>query len=69
MTVRKYGSPPYRVAVLHGGPGAPGYMAPVARELAKTTGILEPLQSEDSLAGRSKNFGHNSLSTPNRRSL
>jgi pimeloyl-ACP methyl ester carboxylesterase len=52
MTIRKYGQPPYRIAVLHGGPGAPGYMASVARELSKTAGILEPIQSEDSLQGQ-----------------
>jgi pimeloyl-ACP methyl ester carboxylesterase len=51
-TVRKYGKPPFRVAVLHGGPGAPGYMAPVARELAQVTGVLEPLQTTDSLEGQ-----------------
>ena len=48
-SVRIYGKSPFRIAVLHGGPGAPGYMAPVARELSKTCGILEPLQSEDSV--------------------
>ncbi len=30
--------------VLHGGPGAPGYMAPVARGLANSFRVLEPLQ-------------------------
>ncbi|MCB2230346.1 alpha/beta hydrolase [bacterium] len=50
--VRLYGSPPYKIAVLHGGPGAPGYMAPVARELAGESGIAEPLQSKDSLRGQ-----------------
>ena len=29
---------------MHGGPGAPGYMAPVARELAPDFRVLEPLQ-------------------------
>jgi pimeloyl-ACP methyl ester carboxylesterase len=52
VKVRKYGMKPYRVAVLHGGPGAPGYMAPVARELSKKRGILEPLQTRDSLEGQ-----------------
>jgi len=52
ISVRQYGSPPHRVAVVHGGPGAPGYMAPVARELAKIVGVLEPLQSSNSLAGQ-----------------
>ena len=52
MNLRKYGKPPYRVAVIHGGPGAPGYMAPVARELSRGQGILEPLQTKDSLDGQ-----------------
>jgi pimeloyl-ACP methyl ester carboxylesterase len=52
ISFRQYGSPPYQVAVLHGGPGAPGYMAPVARELAKVVGVLEPLQSANSFAGQ-----------------
>lgn len=50
--LRKYGKKPYRVAVIHGGPGAPGEMAPVARELASITGVLEPLQTEDSINGQ-----------------
>ena len=52
VTVRKYGIPPYLCAVLHGGPGAPGYMAPVARELAKTIGVFEPLQTKNTLDGQ-----------------
>jgi len=52
MTVRKYGKPPLRIAVLHGGPGAPGYMAPVARELSNIIGVLEPLQTRSSLDGQ-----------------
>ena len=50
--MRTYGNKPYQVAVLHGGPGAPGYMAPVARELSKQVGVIEPLQSRDSLDGQ-----------------
>jgi pimeloyl-ACP methyl ester carboxylesterase len=49
---RIYGSPPYKIAVIHGGPGAPGTMAPVAQELAKQWGVLEPLQTSDSLEGQ-----------------
>ena len=49
---RMYGLGPYGVAVVHGGPGAPGYMAPVARELAKKWGVLEPLQTATSLEGQ-----------------
>jgi pimeloyl-ACP methyl ester carboxylesterase len=43
--LRKYGGPPFVVAVVHGGPGAPGEMAPVARELSQVAGVLEPLQT------------------------
>jgi pimeloyl-ACP methyl ester carboxylesterase len=50
--LRKYGSPPFTVAVIHGGPGAPGEMAPVARELSSITGVLEPLQTAASLEGQ-----------------
>lgn len=32
------------MVVLHGGPGAPGYMAPVARGLADSFRVLEPFQ-------------------------
>lgn len=49
--LRKYGDPPYRVAVIHGGPGAPGTMAPVARELAGEAGVLEPLQTVPAIEG------------------
>ncbi len=49
---RKYGPAPFTIAVLHGGPGAPGSMAPVARELAHQWGVVEPLQTEKSLEGQ-----------------
>jgi len=39
-------------AIIHGGPGAPGSMATVARELASDWGILEPLQTVTSLEGQ-----------------
>jgi pimeloyl-ACP methyl ester carboxylesterase len=45
---------PFRVAVIHGGPGGPGEVAPVARELASGWGVLEPLQTETSLEGQIK---------------
>ena len=50
--LRKYGAPPFNVAVLHGGPGAPGGMAPVGRELSSLSGVLEPLQSALSVEGQ-----------------
>ncbi len=50
--LRTYGSPPFKIAVLHGGPGAPGYMAPVAKELSESSGVLEPLQTKDTINGQ-----------------
>jgi pimeloyl-ACP methyl ester carboxylesterase len=50
--LRKYGGAPYNVAVIHGGPGAPGEVAPVARLLASDMGVLEPLQGADTLEGQ-----------------
>lgn len=50
--LRRYGSKPFRIAVIHGGPGAPGEMAPVALELASFTGVLEPLQTASSIEGQ-----------------
>jgi pimeloyl-ACP methyl ester carboxylesterase len=49
---RTYGDPPYSIAVIHGGPGALGEMAPVARELSRTYGVLEPLQTASTLVGQ-----------------
>ncbi|MFA5793724.1 MAG: alpha/beta hydrolase [Candidatus Brocadiia bacterium] len=50
--LRKYGHAPFNVAVVHGGPGAPGEMAPVGRELSVLGGVLEPLQTADSVSGQ-----------------
>lgn len=50
--LRKYGDAPFNVSVIHGGPGAPGEMAPVARELSTNGGVLEPLQTATSLDGQ-----------------
>jgi pimeloyl-ACP methyl ester carboxylesterase len=52
MTVRIYGQAAFRVALLHGGPGAGGEMAPVARRLSSARGILEPLQTATSVDGQ-----------------
>ncbi len=49
---RKYGNPPFTVAVIHGGPGAAGQMRPVAQELSQFYGTLEPLQTSTSLEGQ-----------------
>lgn len=49
---RKYGEPPFQVAVIHGGPGAGGEMVPVARHLSAYRGMLEPIQTATSLEGQ-----------------
>ena len=49
IQVRQYGdaaSP--NVMLLHGGPGAAGYMAPVARRLAESFRVTEPFQRKGS---------------------
>jgi pimeloyl-ACP methyl ester carboxylesterase len=50
--LRIYGKAPYRITVIHGGPGAPGEMAPVARELSVQCGVLEPLQTMTTVEGQ-----------------
>lgn len=52
VKLRKYGRPPFSIAVIHGGPGALGGMAPVANRLAVDFGVLEPIQTADSLKGQ-----------------
>ncbi|MGH9720581.1 MAG: alpha/beta fold hydrolase [Bryobacteraceae bacterium] len=44
LRTRTYGSSGPLVFVLHGGPGAPGHMAPVARGLADSFRVSEPFQ-------------------------
>ncbi|OPY25798.1 MAG: Alpha/beta hydrolase family protein [Methanocella sp. PtaU1.Bin125] len=49
---RKYGRSPYTVAAVHGGPGAPGSLAPVARELSRYCGVIEHLESARTVDGQ-----------------
>lgn len=49
---RVYGNPPFSVVVVHGGPGAPGEMKPVVEELSKIFGVIEPLQTANSVDGQ-----------------
>lgn len=48
-TIRKYGQPPFHLGLLHGGPGAPGEMQPVAKILSEDFGVLEFLQTGNSI--------------------
>ena len=50
--LRFHGIAPYRVVAIHGGPGAAGEMAPVARRLSRECGVREPLQTARSIAGQ-----------------
>lgn len=50
--LRRYGKPPFNIAVIHGGPGAAGEMEPVARELSSNWGVLELFQTKDSINGQ-----------------
>ena len=50
--LRKYGAPPYSVAVLHGGPGAPGAVRLLAEDLGRNRGVIEPFQGADSVGGQ-----------------
>ncbi len=49
---RFYGRRPYGIAVIHGGPGAPGSVAAIARELSNDYGVLEPIQTAATLEGQ-----------------
>jgi pimeloyl-ACP methyl ester carboxylesterase len=44
LQARRYGTAGPTVVLLHGGPGAAGYMAPVARRLAEGFRVIEPFQ-------------------------
>jgi pimeloyl-ACP methyl ester carboxylesterase len=44
LHIREYGHSGPRMIVLHGGPGAAGHMAPVARGLASSYRVVEPFQ-------------------------
>ena len=46
---RLYGKTRIQLVIIHGGPGAPGNVAPVARELSNHRGVLEPFQTADNI--------------------
>lgn len=52
QNLRTYGKAPFTVAVIHGGSGAGGEMAPVAGKLAYDYGVLEPIQTAATLEGQ-----------------
>ena len=42
----------FALAIVHGGPGAPGEISTVARELCSLVGVLEPLLTVSSVDGQ-----------------
>jgi pimeloyl-ACP methyl ester carboxylesterase len=46
---KTYGTPPYDVLLIHGGPGAAGEMSPLANKLSKEVGIVEPFQGKKTI--------------------
>jgi pimeloyl-ACP methyl ester carboxylesterase len=52
IIARTYGTEPFAVVVVHGGPGAAGEMGPVAQRLGYSRGVLEPMQSATTLHGQ-----------------
>lgn len=62
-----HGDAPYRVVLIHGGPGAPGELELLARELATDCGVLEHLQrgsSIDELLSELKSVLNNNADPP-----
>lgn len=49
---RIWGEGPFSVVLIHGGPGAPGEMGPIARELSVARGVFEPFQAATSVRGQ-----------------
>jgi pimeloyl-ACP methyl ester carboxylesterase len=49
---RLYGAAAYTVVLVHGGPGAPGSLAPVARDLSHHWGVVETLHSARTIDGQ-----------------
>jgi pimeloyl-ACP methyl ester carboxylesterase len=52
ILTRRHGIEPFRVVVVHGGPGAAGEMGPVAQRLGHSRGVLEPMQSATTVHGQ-----------------
>lgn len=49
MNCREYGNKPYKIIVVHGGPGAIGSCAGICRGLSDEFGVIEILQSKNSI--------------------
>lgn len=50
--VRYHGAPPFNTILVHGGPGAAGELFHLAEDLSGCTGIMEPMQTRDTIGGQ-----------------
>lgn len=50
---RTYGNPPYKVVLVHGGPGASGYLSPLAKRISENTGVVEVLNGASTITDQS----------------
>lgn len=48
---RQYGPRPYQLVLVHGGPGAAGYLTPIAIELSAFIGVIDAYQTRDKIEG------------------
>jgi pimeloyl-ACP methyl ester carboxylesterase len=56
--IKTYGSPPFSIALLHGGPGASGEMKYLAENLSHEFGVLELIQTEKSVDSQIQELHH-----------
>lgn len=52
INYRLHGEEPYKIIVIHGGPGAPGSASTLAKMISKKFGVVEILQKADSIEGQ-----------------
>ncbi|MBN2522279.1 MAG: alpha/beta hydrolase [Bacteroidales bacterium] len=50
LNYQTYGLPPFRIVLVHGGPGSAGEMTPVANVLSNRMSILEPFQTRHTVS-------------------
>jgi pimeloyl-ACP methyl ester carboxylesterase len=54
---RTHGRDPFRIVLVHGGPGGAGELFQLAEDLSEIEGVLEPLQSERTVSGQVEELG------------
>lgn len=51
IRLRRYGGDPFRILVIHGGPGDSGSLGDLAQKISDKCGVLEPMQTASTLNG------------------